>query len=40
VEVDHGETGCKTPEIEDYIEKTKAHRKAKQARARERAKAR
>lgn len=25
VEVDHGQTGCKTPEVMPYIEKTKAH---------------
>jgi 3-methyladenine DNA glycosylase AlkD len=27
VEVDHGETGCKTPDAASYIEKTLAHRK-------------
>ena len=26
VEVDHGETGCKTPDAAGYIAKTKAHR--------------
>ncbi len=35
VEVDHGETGCKTPEAIGYIEKTVAHRERKLA-ARER----
>lgn len=29
VEVDHGETGCKTPEAASYIDKTLAHRKKK-----------
>jgi len=29
VEVDHGETGCKTPEAVSYIAKTVAYRKAK-----------
>ncbi|MBC8366973.1 DNA alkylation repair protein [bacterium] len=29
VEVDHGATSCKTPEVEDYIAKTLAHRKTK-----------
>lgn len=29
VVVDHGETGCKTPEATAYIEKTRAHRKNK-----------
>ena len=33
VEVDHGETGCKTPEAVSYIKKTVAHRKRKQARS-------
>lgn len=33
VEVDHGETGCKTPEAVSYIKKTVAHRKKKQARS-------
>ena len=28
VEVDHGETSCKTPDAIGYIEKTVAHRKA------------
>lgn len=28
VEVDHGETGCKTPDAAAYIEKVHAHRKA------------
>ena len=36
VEVDHGETSCKTPDAGPYIKKTLAHRdkKAKKARAR------
>jgi hypothetical protein len=29
VEVDHGETGCKTPDAVEYILKMKAHRAAK-----------
>jgi len=29
VEVDHGETGCKTPDAVDYITRTVAHRKKK-----------
>ncbi len=29
VEVDHGETSCKTPDAESYIKKTKAHRQKK-----------
>jgi 3-methyladenine DNA glycosylase AlkD len=29
VEVDHGETGCKTPDAIDYIKKTKAYREKK-----------
>jgi 3-methyladenine DNA glycosylase AlkD len=29
VEVDHGTTGCKTPDAEPYIKKTLAHRKKK-----------
>ncbi len=29
VEVDHGETGCKTPDAAGYIAKTLAHRKSK-----------
>ena len=31
VEVDHGETGCKTPDAAAYIAKTMAHRKKKAA---------
>jgi hypothetical protein len=31
VEVDHGETGCKTPDAAAYIEKTVAYRKQKAA---------
>ncbi len=37
VEVDHGETNCKTPDAAEYIHKTLAHRK--QAQAKRRAKA-
>ena len=33
VEVDHGDTGCKTPDATAYIRKTLAHRKAKSAKA-------
>lgn len=33
VEVDHGETGCKTPDAASYIEKAVAHQKAKAERA-------
>lgn len=40
VEVDHGETGCKTPDAIDYIKKTKAHRARKAARAEAKTKAR
>ncbi len=29
VEVDHGETGCKTPDAIPYIKKSRAHRRAK-----------
>ena len=32
VKVDHGQTGCKTPEVAPYIERTLAHRAAKAAR--------
>ena len=32
VKVDHGQTGCKTPEIAPYVERTLAHRAAKAAR--------
>ena len=32
VMVDHGQTGCKTPEVAPYIERTLAHRAAKAAR--------
>ena len=32
VEVDHGETGCKTPDAVGYIDKMLAHRGAKAAR--------
>jgi hypothetical protein len=29
VEVDHGDTSCKTPDVADYIKKTLAHRSKK-----------
>ena len=32
VEVDHGQTGCKTPEVAPYVERALAHREAKAAR--------
>ena len=32
VKVDHGQTGCKTPEVAPYVERTLAHREAKAAR--------
>ena len=32
VSVDHGQTGCKTPEVAPYVERTLAHRAAKAAR--------
>ena len=32
VKVDHGQTGCKTPEAAPYVERTLAHRAAKAAR--------
>ena len=32
VQVDHGQTGCKTPEVAPYVERTLAHRTAKAAR--------
>lgn len=35
VEVDHGETSCKTPDAEAYILKTLDHRKKKQAKAKQ-----
>lgn len=31
VEVDHGETGCKTPDAASYIDNTLAHRERKSA---------
>lgn len=34
VDVDHGETGCKTPDAATYIKKTIAHRKKKAAKKR------
>ena len=34
VEVDHGETGCKTPDAAAYIKKTAAHHRKKANRAR------
>jgi 3-methyladenine DNA glycosylase AlkD len=33
IEVDHGETGCKTPEAAAYIKKTLAHQRKKQKKA-------
>ena len=33
VAVDHGQTGCKTPEVAGYVERTLAHRAAKAARS-------
>jgi hypothetical protein len=30
VEVDHGETGCKTPDAAAYIAKARAHRRRKE----------
>ena len=33
VEVDHGETGCKTPDAAAYIKKTVAHKKKKARKA-------
>lgn len=33
VEVDHGDTGCKTPDAASYIRKTVAHNKSKAAKA-------
>jgi len=33
VEVDHGDTGCKTPDAASYIRKTLAHKQAKAAKA-------
>ena len=32
VKVDHGQTGCKTPEVAPYVERTLAHRAAKSKR--------
>ena len=32
VKVDHGQTGCKTPEVAPYVERTLAHREAQAAR--------
>lgn len=40
VAVDHGQTGCKTPEVAPYVERTLAHRAAKAARSARSAKAR
>ena len=37
VEVDHGETSCKTPEAVSYIKKTVAHNKKKAAKKRRKA---
>ncbi|MXX31108.1 MAG: DNA alkylation repair protein [Chloroflexi bacterium] len=39
VEVNHGETGCKTPDVAPYIERTLARRAAQAARRAERARA-
>lgn len=33
VKIDHGETGCKTPEVAPYVERTLAHRAKKAARS-------
>lgn len=33
VEVDHGETGCKTPDMGPYLHKARAHRRKKQQKA-------
>ena len=40
VKVDHGQTGCKTPEVAPYVERTLAHREAKAARQAAKAKRR
>jgi hypothetical protein len=32
VDVDHGQTGCKTPDALPYIEKARAHRRKKRSR--------
>ena len=40
VEVDHGETGCKTPDAVTYIPKAAAHHRAKKAKARKKKAAR
>ena len=40
VEVDHGQTGCKTPVVAPYVERTLAHRAAKAARQAAKAKRR
>ena len=40
VEVDHGETGCKTPDAADYIRRTLARRRQKAAAAAEKASSR
>ena len=37
VQVDHGQTGCKTPEVAPYVERTLAHRATKAARQADRA---
>ena len=39
VEVDHGETGCKTPDAIEYMKKTKEYRKKQKAKRAEKAKA-
>ena len=33
VEVDHGETGCKTPDAASYIKKVLAHQKSRRKKA-------
>ncbi|MCY4176069.1 MAG: DNA alkylation repair protein [Acidimicrobiaceae bacterium] len=33
VQVDHGQTGCKTPEVSDYVQRTLAHRARRAERA-------
>lgn len=39
VEVDHGETGCKTPDAIEYMKKTKEYRKKQKAKQKAKAKA-
>ena len=40
VQVDHGQTGCKTPDVAPYVERTLAHRATMAARQADKAKAR